>query len=548
MSPFSRHINSPPADTRAVKHRVHEAFLENIVRVHRHPSNTPNVYNGSAGEIIADMRVFLASPTKSLPTTPTSALIAVPFHDRHHGSRVAFLDTPVGPATLVLVRQLRLRQAPDSSAHKHARRGKLDADVLEQVELAETWLAAVRLVEQAAQVAESEPLSDDGCEVLYGRAGLLYALLFLRNELDVTLRDLARQGKVKDKVVRTVEGLCSDECLKAVVEDILRRGKFGAELYREQLEESEREKAPRHMWRWHNSRYLGAAHGVAGILHMLVHAPSAIVLPHWDDILHTVEWLLAVQDPLGNWPTEAGQHMAHISGGAAVQPDTKRLGVNEERDDTPVQWCHGAPGFVMLFSAILRRAAASPSTFVLPEELHTSIRAATTRAGELIYTHGLLRKGVGLCHGVAGSVFALLAISDALDEHATSPAHTPPTSSSPRSPRSFVMQLSHHGSMRGSHIEAGYWMQRAAHLSDLAVGYRALSQEGQMNLPDHPYSLYEGLAGMCCAWAEVYIRLCAVEGSSNGHANGHSTANGSHHTPEHSHAGMPAYDDLTLLG
>lgn len=35
------------------------------------------------------------------------------------------------------------------------------------------------------------------------------------------------------------------------------------------------------------------------------------------------------------------------------------------------------------------------------------------RGASLVYRHGLLRKGVGLCHGVGGSVFALLAVSDA---------------------------------------------------------------------------------------------------------------------------------------
>ena len=209
-----------------------------------------------------DMRVFATLTSKPFPTTPTSSLIAVPFHERDRGGRVAFLDTNIGPATLILVRQLRLRQNPDSTAHKHARRGKLDAEVLEEVELAETWRGAADLLRQAQDVATRESLSDDGCEVLYGRAGLLYALLQLRAELAITLNDLAHANKTKDKVVRDVEQLCSDEVIKAVVDDIVKRGEFGAGIYREELEESEREKAPPLMWRWHQSRYLGAAHGV----------------------------------------------------------------------------------------------------------------------------------------------------------------------------------------------------------------------------------------------------------------------------------------------
>lgn len=75
----------------------------------------------------------------------------------------------------------------------------------------------------------------------------------------------------------------------------------------------------------------------AGILHVILHAPSNALEPHWSKILSTIEWLLAIQDPLGNWPSKASLHMTYISGGAAAQPDSKRLGVDEEHDDALVQ-------------------------------------------------------------------------------------------------------------------------------------------------------------------------------------------------------------------
>jgi hypothetical protein len=37
-----------------------------------------------------------------------------------------------------------------------------------------------------------------------------------------------------------------------------------------------------------------------------------------------------------------------------------------------------------------------------------SYLAAALRAGELVWTHGLLKKGPGLCHGVSGNAYALL--------------------------------------------------------------------------------------------------------------------------------------------
>lgn len=109
-----------------------------------------------------------------------------------------------------------------------------------------------------------------------------------------------------------------------------------------------------------------------------------------------------------------------------------------------------------------------------------------------MYERGLLRKGVGLCHGVAGSVYALLAVSDILERPAQ---------------------------------DGKEWLMRAAHLALLAASYRALEEKGEMRTPDRPYSLYEGVAGMCCAWAEVLARLTKQHGEFEPH-------------------GMPGYDDL----
>lgn len=275
-----QHSHVPPTDLKATRHRIHDALVDNILRVHRHPSSNPLVYLGSAGErsglyrlrsillsshlgeIIMDMRAFAVMPPKTFSATPTSSLIAVPFEEPTKGSRVSYLQTSVGPATLVLVRQLRLRQNPESSAHKHARRGKLDAEILDDLELAETWRPAVDLVSAAQELVVSEAVDDDGCEVLYGRAGLLYALLLLRSELQVTLSYLANAGKQKERVVREVEEMTTNENIQALVDDIMRRGEFGGHAYAAELEQSERPKAPPLMWRWHGSRYLGAAHGV----------------------------------------------------------------------------------------------------------------------------------------------------------------------------------------------------------------------------------------------------------------------------------------------
>ena len=61
-----------------------------------------------------------------------------------------------------------------------------------------------------------------------------------------------------------------------------------------------------------------------------------------------------------------------------------------------VHWCHGAPGTVYL----LARA-----WLTWREEKYL---AALRRAGDLCWEKGLLRKGPGICHGVAGTGYVFL--------------------------------------------------------------------------------------------------------------------------------------------
>lgn len=274
---------------------------------------------------------------------------------------------------------------------------------------------------------------------------------------------------------------------------------------------------------------------------MIIYAPPHIIQPHWDKILRTVEWLLAIQEPTGNWPSKARPQMPLTSGGAATQPaDAEHA---DENEDALVQWCHGAPGFLMLFSALLRRAALSPSACPLSSQLRPAIVTATTRGGDLVYARGLLRKGVGLCHGVGGSVYALLAISDLLDSIPAPGSHAGVARSpSTRSHHGFPLPggISRSPPLPDLGGENAHWLRRTLHLADLATGWRSMMQDGRMEIPDHAYSLYGGVAGMVCAWAEVWTRLTnSKEGIA--HGNGHGDAGGPRR------GGMPGYDDLAML-
>ena len=175
----------------------------------------------------------------------------------------------------------------------------------------------------------------------------------------------------------------------------------------------------------------------------------------------------------------------------------QHLGITLHTDIFLQRWCHGAPAMLILLSTLVKNfgslAPKHPTDISLNQDFETSALFAISRGGKLVYERGLLRKGVGLCHGVGGSIFALLAVSDVLD------------------PRNEVTNRT--------------WLLRAAHLAQLAGSYERMTKQGEMSIPDRPYSLYEGLAGMCCAWAEVLRRL-----------EGRSTAG----------RGMPGYDDLQL--
>ncbi|KAE9402172.1 hypothetical protein BT96DRAFT_816835, partial [Gymnopus androsaceus JB14] len=342
-------------------------------------------------------------------------------------AKTSFLETPVGIATEVLIDTL---ESPDSKLYKK-----------------EEISACIDVLNRALkiQAQETDEDEDGGCEVLYGQAGLLYALLRL---LD-SMHRAAASG-----VTAKLETFVNKTSITNVVHSIITRGRFGASVYASNV--SSKSAVPSLMWSWHHKRYLGAAHGVAGILHTILMCPVDIISSYIPDILQTIEWLTTCQDDEGNWASS--------------------MKLDYPRSNNLVQWCHGAPGMLILFATLVRRAHTYPDLFRLSESFQTGLAAAIQQAAAVVYERGLLRKGVGLCHGVAGSVYALLAASD-------------------------IMGLW----KRYDHSKV-YFLS-AIHLAHLATAHAQLTSSGEMTLPDKPWSLYGGVAGMCCAWAEVYERL-----------------------------------------
>lgn len=129
------------------------------------------------------------------------------------------------------------------------------------------------------------------------------------------------------------------------------------------------------MYAYYGTEYLGAAHGISGILQMLLCMPSFLTSdPEAErDIRACVDYLVDLQNTLGNIPAALNETDTHL-----------------------MHWCHGAPGVVYMFAK---------AWLVWKDQKYLQ---ACQRCAEITWQKGLLRKGPGICHGVAGSGYVFL--------------------------------------------------------------------------------------------------------------------------------------------
>jgi hypothetical protein len=179
-------------------------------------------------------------------------------------------------------------------------------------------------------------------ELMYGRAGFLWAALFVNKYIG------------EETIPSTVTG--------PVVDAVLAAGRAGASHTQCPL-----------MYQWHGTRYWGAAHGLGGIMHVLMHYP--LNQEDMDDVKGTLRYMIKGRFASGNYPSSE----------------------NNTRDRL-VHWCHGTPGLALT----LCKAAQ-----VYPE--CEEFRLAAIEAGEVVWKRGLLRR-LGLCHGISGNAYVFLAL------------------------------------------------------------------------------------------------------------------------------------------
>ncbi|KAK0097750.1 hypothetical protein PV326_014053 [Microctonus aethiopoides] len=184
-------------------------------------------------------------------------------------------------------------------------------------------------------------------ELLYGRAGYLYALLFINKNISPAPID--------------------DELIKRIIDCILSSGR--------EYSMSKSYKTPL-MYSWHEKEYLGGAHGLAGILYILLQAREFLTEQQMrDDIEPSIKYLQSLRFASGNFPSSIGN-----------------------TSDKLIHWCHGAPSMTMLFSLAYQ---------IYGDE---SFLETAKDCGEVVWARGLLKKGCGICHGVAGNAYTFLCL------------------------------------------------------------------------------------------------------------------------------------------
>ncbi|KAG9000400.1 hypothetical protein FRB94_005454 [Tulasnella sp. JGI-2019a] len=175
------------------------------------------------------------------------------------------------------------------------------------------------------------------------------------------------------------------------------------------------------------------------------------MLPHLPHILMTVDFLMEL----------ASQHQGHLPSSLPAR----------DRSHPYVQICHGSPGLLMLLATI---RSTHPEEFEGIRRRHPGVRTGVMNA---VWEQGLVQKGLGICHGVTGNAGPIMLLS--VGDNALSPSS---------STSSDDLQLS----------RALAFLVHATELPPLSTQSRL-----PYRTPDHPFSLFEGLSGAVCAWADA---------------------------------------------
>lgn len=188
------------------------------------------------------------------------------------------------------------------------------------------------------------------------------------------------------------------------------------------------------MYSYYETEYLGAAHGLSAILQMLLSFPSYLDrYPEAEQkVQNSIEFFLALQTLSGNFPCSMDE-------------------IEYPRSDANdlVHWCHGAPGVVYLMAKAYLR-------WKDQKYLNSCLFC-----GDIVWQKGLLKKGPGICHGIAGS--------------------------------GYVFLLLYRLTNNNKHL----------HRAIQFANFLYEDEFKSARLPDRPLSLYEGFSGTVCFLADI---------------------------------------------
>ncbi|KAL2843409.1 hypothetical protein BJX68DRAFT_243937 [Aspergillus pseudodeflectus] len=450
----------------------------------KHPAGEDDgrgIFSGDLGIALAYLRLAHQSPSltppnhnaRSPPEFHSLADSRIPSAPSSHNLAIGLLSplasqSPLSSATLRILHHLSSGTARDI----------LDADLV-------VLRNAVKMALEhgATGMYHGHELGAD--EVLFGRAGLLWTLLNIR-QWEVEGKDV-----FDPKQKGLLAGALGDEIVGRLIEVIVRAGQQGgAECQRILGEKGQSLLGDRDsqvmplMWVWKKGYYgLGWAHGLTGILSILLSTPTKFVTPHLTSIAATIKVLCnTCIAENGHLPT-------------CIPP----------RSSPPhlVQICHGAPAFLSLMACALRVPELIQTHWT--PEWDTAIHLATQR----VWEEGLLVKGGGLCHGIAGNAWAFLMLYLSFEENAGVLEEVRRKYSAPTGDVHVNADVE---SGTGGPLTPDFFLSRALamllHARETQPYNTAPERASkEYRMPDHPYSLFEGLAGTLCAWAEASVVL-----------------------------------------
>lgn len=280
-----------------------------------------------------------------------------------HG-RSSPLSSPLLGASFVRMTTIILQ---DSRSEWHVGRVARNSDEPDDVDL------ATKVIQQAINYALEQPsavtmkgrtMGID--EILCGRAGLLWALLLLRQCCD---------GKVVDAALEKL----FEEGIPLLAETILRAGSVKRA---QDQSNAETISMPVLSWPWIDQYHaLGAIHGSTGILSVLLSCNWSEIETYAANIATTVSQLCRFC----------------IANDGHLPMSTPPFPTSAARTSPIVQMCHGTPGLLLVL-AVARRNEAFRQRY-WREEWDKAFDLGSRR----VWEEGLLSKGGGVCHGISGN-------------------------------------------------------------------------------------------------------------------------------------------------